>query len=149
AFPASQKSLLYAGGLTGLFRSLDGGATWSSLSQSLPGKTGVISLLASSATTLIVGVDSPPRETGLYKSTDGGTSWTRSDRSLTNSYVTSLAVDAEDSNSLWVASLARLFKSTDRGRTWSPSPLPPEIGANPGSSAFRVVPSAVDPATIL
>jgi photosystem II stability/assembly factor-like uncharacterized protein len=149
AFPATQKNLIYAGGLTGLFRSLDGGATWSSLSQSLPGKTGVHSFLASSATTLIVGVDSPPRDTGLYKSTDGGTSWTRSDRSLTNSYVTSLAVDAADSNTLWVASLARLFKSTDRGQIWSPIPLPPEIGDSSGSSAYRIVPSPVDPAAIL
>jgi photosystem II stability/assembly factor-like uncharacterized protein len=150
AFPLAQKNLVYAGGMAGLFRSLDGGATWSSLSQGLPSGVGVRSLLASTnrATTLIVGLTNPPRDTGLYKSTDGGTSWTRSDRGLTDSYVTSLAVDAADSNTLWMASLATLFKSTDRGQTWSLPPLPPDIGNSLERSTSRVILSPVDPETV-
>jgi len=151
SFPPTQKNLIYAGGSAGLLRSLDDGATWSSLSQVLPPGARVSSLLVSGsrATTLIAGLTLPPRNTGLYRSTDGGTSWTRSDRGITNSYITSLAMDPEASNTLWVASLGTLFKSTDRGRTWDPSPLPADIGESSRSSATHIVISQINPETLL
>jgi photosystem II stability/assembly factor-like uncharacterized protein len=150
-FPPTQKNLIYASGFAGVFRSLDDGATWSSLSQGLPPGAIVSSLLASGsrATTLIVGLINPPRSTGLYRSTDGGTSWTRSDRGIADSSVTSLAMDPEDSNTLWVTSLGTLFKSTDRGRTWNPSPLPADIGESLGSSTAKIVISPFDRETLL
>jgi photosystem II stability/assembly factor-like uncharacterized protein len=144
AFHPTQKKTVYAAGAEGVFRSVDDGATWSSLSQDLPSQALITSILVSATTApaLIVAVDFPTQQSGVFKSTDDGTSWTRSIRGLTASYVSSIALDAHDFNTLWVVANYSLLKSMDRGRTWS-SILP-----EPTTDARWVVTSPIDPETV-
>jgi photosystem II stability/assembly factor-like uncharacterized protein len=147
ALPSTGKSSVYAGGIGVVYRSVDAGATWSLLSQDLPPDAEIRSLLIPTGKTpaLLAGVDLPAVETGVFRSTDGGTSWTRNVQGLTASVVTSIAVDAEDSNTLWAAANFVLFKSADRGRTWSQIPEP-----RPAVAVYDrwVGTSPVDPQTV-
>ena len=148
AFDPTQKRVLYAGTQGGVTRSLDGGLTWTPLSNDLPDGIHMTSLLLSPTrpATLLVGVDFPVHQGGVFRSTDAGASWTRANQGLTASNVNSLALDAGDAGTLWVVANDILFKSTDRGRSWTPilpEPLPP-ISAY----ARRVVTSPADPDTV-
>ncbi|MFY9821823.1 MAG: hypothetical protein WAM82_10605 [Thermoanaerobaculia bacterium] len=147
AFPSTGKNTVYAGGIGGVYRSANAGATWSLLSQDLPPDAEIRSLLIPTGKTpaLLASVDFPAVETGVFRSTDGGTSWTRNVQGLTASVVSSIAVDAEDSNTLWAAANYVLFKSTDRGRTWNQIAEP-----RPATAVYDrwVVTSPVDPQTV-
>lgn len=148
AFHPTQKKVLYAGTQGSVARSLDGGTTWTPLSQDLPDGILVGSILLSPTrpATLLVGVDYPAHQAGVFRSTDDGASWMRANQGLTASNVNSIAVDTRDPNTLWVVANDILFKSTDRGRSWSPilpEPLPPIT-----AYARQVVTSPVDPQTV-
>jgi photosystem II stability/assembly factor-like uncharacterized protein len=116
-----QSDVVYAGTAAGLFRSQDGGETWTPLSQGLPdrGTLTVLAFFPSSPQSLFAGVFTYVRRGGVFKSTDEGTSWTLSSHGLSALNVQSLAVDPQTRGTLWVAANFTLFKSTDRGATWS------------------------------
>lgn len=140
AFPPTQKNLVYAGGLPGIYRSSDSGVTWIRLG--FPAEAHSLLVSSLSASTLIVGAAGDTQSDGIYKSTDGGGSWTRSDRGLAASKINSLALDAQDSNTLWTIADQNIFKSTDRGQTWSPLLVDPEIFFR---SVQRITVSPADP----
>jgi photosystem II stability/assembly factor-like uncharacterized protein len=92
---------------------------------------------------LATGENSNPRSSmfgdGIYKSTDAGMTWARV--GLENSeHIGSLLIDPRDSNVVWVASQGPLwssggdrglYKTSDGGRTWTPSlQISPDTGAN-------------------
>ena len=116
---------LYAGTCDrGLFKSTDGGASWTAT-----GLTNIsVSALAidpKTPTTLYAGavtVDCatgallPPVEAGVFKSTDGGASW-----GYIGPYqvVYALAIDPQTPTTLYAGTYWEVFKSTDGGATWS------------------------------
>src|SRR5229473_6999569 len=122
---------LYAGayflssemGWAAIFKSTDGGASWSDTGAVL---NWVQALAIDPVTpTTIYAVD--PYAT-VYKSTDGGATW--SGTSLTNISVTVLVIDPVTSTtdpnhvlSLYAGTEIGVFKSTDRGASWSPTGL--------------------------
>ena len=114
----------------GIFKSSDGGAHWTNLA----GETGV--LVAGLAGETICSFDIDPGNTNilyagtskngalskgvLFKSIDGGKEWTKSDTGLTCDSVTSLAIDASDTNTVYASTLVDgVFKSVDSGRNWT------------------------------
>ncbi len=122
--------LLYAGTGGGVFRSTDGGLSWS------PSNTGLTSLSVTAIvihpttrTTLYAGTHS-----GVFKSTDGGTSWTGA---TAYPFVTAMAIDPITPTMLYASSdVGGVFKSMDGGASWTAS--------NSGLSRLSVHAMAMD-----
>ena len=106
-------SVLYAGAFGwGVFKSTDGGTSWTNAKSGLT-NTYVRSVLAISNATVFCGTND-----GVFKTTDGGLTWVRV---LTTTFsVRGLAHDVQ-TTSLYAATYGSgLFKSTDFGSSWTP-----------------------------
>lgn len=124
---------------SGVFKTVDGGATWTHASAGLPTYPGstatafdVLALaihpsnpdiLWATAVNLRDGVN--PRQGFVYKSTNGGLSWSNSSSGLsTDVDIRALVVDAGNPNVLYAAGAGSLanpgsvFKSEDGGASW-------------------------------
>ena len=107
---------VYAGGQSGIYKSLDGGTTWTKKAPGL----GVIKLVNPVRNAVYV-----VSANGLYKSTNGGGAWKLLTRGLPSPYrATQLVADPADPNRLYAAvvdidtHVSRLFKSVDGGSSW-------------------------------
>jgi photosystem II stability/assembly factor-like uncharacterized protein len=125
-------SNIYAGmgGLnTPLFKSVDGGGSWSSVAQFQLGPYSWISsvLVGSASSNLIFAAANSPYINGtVFKTTDGGANWTREGLRAETSTV--MALDASDSNTVYLGDddpygcgEGTLYKSVDGGSTWAAS----------------------------
>jgi photosystem II stability/assembly factor-like uncharacterized protein len=125
----------------GVFKSLDGGASWDARNSGLPGKLYLYALA----------ID-PQREStlyavlaggGVFKSSDGGESWSAVNAGLPTisvngrqSYlVTSLVIDPVHPDTLY-ANGNGVYRSTDGGATWK--------AVNMGLTTFGVNSLAID-----
>jgi len=108
-----------------VFKSTDGGASWSATDVDLP------------VYGLVIDASSPERlyataTTGHFKSTDGGSSWSATGLSL---HVLDLAIDPRNPDVLYAAtSGSGVLRSLDRGSTWQ------AINAGlPGLVVYKIV----------
>jgi photosystem II stability/assembly factor-like uncharacterized protein len=127
---------LYAGTFGGVFKSRDGGGSWSAASTGLP-DTGVWSLAIDPETpaTLYAGSIG-----GVFKSTDGGGNWSPSNTGLTSTSVEALVIDPQTPATLYSGTFNHgVFKSTDGGGNWSP--------VNAGLTNLEIHAVRIDPAT--
>jgi photosystem II stability/assembly factor-like uncharacterized protein len=108
----------------GIYKSRDGGETWSKLSSGLPATLiGKIDLDVARSNPRVVYamIEAPRDEGGLYRSDDAGATW----RLVNNNprlrarpfYFHYVDVNPKDENEVWVNELA-LHRSTDGGRTF-------------------------------
>ena len=132
----------------GIYKSSDGGETWTKLSSGLPGTLiGKIdiSVARSQPATVYAMVEAPGNEGGLYKSADAGASW-----KLVNSaanlrtrpfYFHYVDVNPKDPNDVWVNSLT-LLRSRDGGATFTAVPTPHSdnhgIWFNPDNPSYAI-----------
>jgi photosystem II stability/assembly factor-like uncharacterized protein len=131
---ASQRSVGYG---DGVYRSLDGGASWTRVGLEKSEHIGKI--LIDPRDTDVVYVASqgplwaPGGDRGLYKTTDGGETWKRVLEVSENTGITDIAFDPRDPDVLYAASYQRrrhpgilvaggpesaVYKSTDAGASW-------------------------------
>jgi photosystem II stability/assembly factor-like uncharacterized protein len=109
----------------GIYRSRDGGETWSKLSKGLPqtliGKID-LDVARSNPRTLYAMIEAPGAEGGLYRTNDAGDTWSlvTNDQRLRARPFYFHYVDVHPGNAeeVWVSEL-RLWKSGDGGRTWA------------------------------
>ena len=114
----------------GIYKSTDGGDTWTKLTSGLPGRLiGKIDIdvARSAPRTVYAMIEAPGNEGGLYRSDDAGASW-RLINSTTNLrprpfYFNYVDVNPENVEEVWVNALA-LLKSSNGGRTFSTVPTP-------------------------
>ena len=129
---------LYAGTSDGVFKTTDGGASWSPASTGLtcgaPPCTVSVSALAldpTTPTTLYAGTQGVSGSgtgtvvpvSGVFKSTDGGGSWSSVSTGLPpyGPFVTALALDPTTPTTLYAGTNGGgVFKTTDGGASWSP-----------------------------
>jgi photosystem II stability/assembly factor-like uncharacterized protein len=108
----------------GIFKSVDGGDTWTRLTNGLPAALiGKIDIDVARTNPRIVYamVEAPGAEGGLYKSDDGGASW----KLVNNSsgirarpfYFHYVDINPKDENDLWVGAVQQ-YRSTDGGKTF-------------------------------
>ncbi|MGH9311806.1 MAG: WD40/YVTN/BNR-like repeat-containing protein [Vicinamibacterales bacterium] len=114
----------------GIYKSSDGGETWTKLSAGLPQKLiGKIDLDVSRSNPRVVYamVEGPGAEGGLYRSDDAGATW----RNVNNSarlrarpfYFHYVDINPRSENEVWVNELA-LHKSSDGGKTFTQVAVP-------------------------
>lgn len=118
---------LFAGTNAGIYKSTDGGASWSAVNNGLPA-TFIYSLTISpdfaSDHTVFAGTPS-----GIFKSTDGGASWSGVNNGLANASVVSIVISPDFAADKTVFAAAffdsnpalgsRVYKSTDGGANWN------------------------------
>ena len=104
-----------------LFRSTDGGATWSNISEGLPADLGDASfpLVLDSATYLLgthKGDKGPAASPGIWRTVDGGDTWSRVfDRGVAGPPLVSV-----DGNLYWIIDVGGgVISSADGGVTWT------------------------------
>ena len=107
---------------SGLFRSQDGGQSWSRLTgNGLPeGDWGRTAVAVSTNGKRVYAIVSASKKPGLYRSDDGGDTWTlqNEDRRLTSRawYFGSITVDPNNADVIYVPNVA-LYRSEDGGKT--------------------------------
>lgn len=119
---------LYANGRvtdSGLFMSADGGTRWHPTGL----KNAYIRAVAIdplNSGTLYAGsannhwAERPIPYRGIFKSTDGGASWFAINNGLSNiTYITSIVIDRDNTNILYIGSDGGVFKSVNGGASWS------------------------------
>jgi photosystem II stability/assembly factor-like uncharacterized protein len=124
-------NLNYGGDGSGIWRSTNGGDTWSELTSGLPAGSSVgrvgLSLAVSSPSTLyaIYADASPGFFMGVYKTTNGGDTWTQTnDNALSNVYSSfgwwfgNIRVDPTNANRVFVLGLS-YYRTTNGGSSWS------------------------------
>ena len=133
--PDDPRIILAATSEKGLFRSTDGGVTWSESNSGLA--TSMLHRLAFAASDPAVVYLSTHE--GVYRSGDAGQTWTYRSTGLAYLFVNAIAVDPTDADIAYVGTAAEvntthtkhynpgmhegqnLYKTTDGGRTWFPS----------------------------
>jgi hypothetical protein len=114
AIDAGNPQTMYAGGYSSagarLFKTTDGGSSWTNATGSVIGTVSAIAVDPSSPSTVYCG-----DYYGPYRSTDGGVSWTR-----TGTFdVNSIALSPSQSTELYAAGDYGAYSSTDGGVTWA------------------------------
>ncbi|MBW7906791.1 MAG: hypothetical protein LC135_02250 [Phycisphaerae bacterium] len=127
-------------GPLGVFRSVDGGVTWSPLTNGLPAQSATrLAMSPADPNVLYAAIGHPfgdPLNNGIYKTTDGGASWSKLAGGLPLDSIgrISLAVAPGDANRLYAliarsndafgggASTLGAFRSDNAGLTWTPLP---------------------------
>lgn len=137
-YVASQGPLFSAGGERGLYKTTDGGATWTR-SLFISENTGITDVVLDPKNPDVVYAAAYPRrrhvgqaiggspEGGLHKSTDGGKTWTKLANGLPTGDVgrAALAVEGRTSPTQLFAFIeasgtqSGLYRSTDDGATWA------------------------------
>jgi photosystem II stability/assembly factor-like uncharacterized protein len=108
----------------GIFKSVDGGTTWTDISEGIPlegrGHIG-IAVAPTNRTRLYAVVDA--KEGGVFTSINGGGLWTRlsSDKRLWDRgwYFEKVNIDPKNADIVYVMNTS-MYRSTDAGKTWTP-----------------------------
>ncbi len=151
--PATPAPLYVATNNRGIFKSTNGGTSFTAINNGLPSMIGQINRLAfdptpsvpESSKVLYLGLSEAG---GMYKSTDGGANWVTSSTGLSSPLALSVHHVAVDSNNpaiVWIATGAGVFKSVNGGANWTPkysavdgggSTLPTDnVRVRPGNSS--------------
>lgn len=110
SFSLSDEGIVYADTISGVYKSTDGGGTWSFL-----GLRGIdvntVKVDTEDAQLVYAVADI---EIGLFKSLDGGEDWIQ----LAVDEVLTMDIDPNDPEVIWVVADSAIFKSSDQGDTW-------------------------------
>ncbi len=108
---------------SGLYKSTDGGATWTQLTNGLPAHVGHIGLSISPAAPhrVYAMVDSAPGQGGVYRSDDAGATWTHTDGEQRiwqrGWYFGGITADTRNPDVVYVMNTAT-YRSTDGGKSF-------------------------------
>lgn len=123
--PSELTENIQTGRTLGIFKSTDGGRSWTEINVGLPSRQ-IFTLVMDpeDSNTLYAGTYE-----GIAKTTDGGQQW--QPLRAPNRLVRSIAVDPQDSDNVYLGFDAGFYKSSDGGRTWQQSAagLSPEVNA--------------------
>ncbi len=114
---------------SGLYKSTDGGTTWTKLTDGLPqefGKAG-ISVSRANPERVFAVLEAEGKKGGVYRSDDAGEKWSQVNKDRINIarswYYMEIFADPQDENLVYVCN-APVTKSIDGGKTFSSVPTP-------------------------
>ncbi len=120
------------GGRSGLWKSTDGGDTWTELTKNpgmpkaLIGKIGV-SVSPANPRRIYASVEAKDTLGGIFRSDDGGANWMRTNGQqqfqVRPWYYSGITADPNNENTVWVMNL-QVWKSIDGGRTFARNRVP-------------------------
>lgn len=143
ASPATPSLVLAGTGGAGVFRSTDGGASWTRSSSGLPPDTMVSTLTF--APTAPDTVYAGTYASGGYRSSDAGQTWVKVTSSLDAGTFTDVAVDPQNAATVFIVSGdGSVWRSADGGVTWTL--LTSTGGGRIAGDALAIAPS--DPQTV-
>lgn len=110
---------------SGLYKSMDGGATWTEMTEGLPTEKGKMAIAVCQSNPqkvyALIESDTEQEKGGLFVSNNAGKSWSRvsGDHQLVQRawYYIELFIDPKDENTVYVLS-APALRSLDGGKTW-------------------------------
>jgi len=135
---------------SGLYKSTDGGDTWTELTEGLPKEKGKMAIAVSPANSdkvyALIESDSNQDKGGLFVSNDAGKSWSMvsGDNRLVQRawYYIEVFADPNDEDTVYVLS-ANMFRSEDGGKTWKTISVPHgdthDLWINPSNSKNMVL----------
>jgi len=135
---------------SGLYKSTDGGDTWTELTEGLPKEKGKMAIAVSAANSdkvyALIESDSNADKGGLFVSVDAGKSWSMvsGDNRLVQRawYYIEVFADPNDEDTVYVLS-AEMFRSEDGGKTWETISVPHgdthDLWINPNNSKNMVM----------
>jgi photosystem II stability/assembly factor-like uncharacterized protein len=104
--------------LTTLYRTVDGGGTWTPLTTNLPDSLIGPIAISPSDPAIVIAAEADR----LFRSTDGGSNWDPVGAQEISASVIAVAFDPRDSSIAYLGTAGGgAFKSSDGGATWSPS----------------------------
>ncbi len=125
AFHPTDPNILFAGAPSGgLWRSYDGGATWTSNTDAMP-TLGVSAIVFDPVNPARVYIGTGDRDAadspglGVWRSDDGGLSWTPAGDALSDRVVGDLLIHPENPAVLLAATSGGVWRSADSGDTWT------------------------------
>ncbi|MFC1501773.1 WD40/YVTN/BNR-like repeat-containing protein, partial [bacterium] len=141
AVDPANSNIIYIGGYirigssnyTELFKSSDGGSSWSSIVSGISGYVRDIEIDPTNSSKVYAGTSG-----GVYRSTNSGASWTKNNGSV---LAYELALDPNNPSTLYAGYSDRIYKSTDSGVNWTKyttglfGGLCYDIGVDHGSSS--------------
>lgn len=120
------------GGRSGLWKTNDGGDTWTELTfnpgipRRLLGKIG-ISVSPANPRRIYASIEAPDSLGGMYRSDDGGDTWTATSLdqrwSVRPWYYSAVTADPRDENTVYLMNLS-VWRSVDGGKTFNRVPVP-------------------------
>ncbi len=113
------RDIVYAGGLSGIYKSTSGGKYWDAVNTSLRGPRSMLVLpdgtvLAGASTLMGQGV-------GVYASTDRGGTWERRNEGLSDTAVASMVRNWRSGMLMLSTMRGNIFRLSDDGRSWTPA----------------------------
>lgn len=132
---------------SGIFKTVDGGATWTELTNGIPGEDkGRIGLAISRSNPSVLNAlvqTADPETTGTYRSEDAGVTWERVNAlDPRPMYYSHIVIDPTDDQRVYVLS-TNIYTSSDGGRTYAEiSPAPTyDVGLHRDQHALWIDPS--------
>ncbi len=126
ADPTAPNTLYAATTDLGIFKSVDGGVTWTAANNGIAHQSVQVLAIDPVHPQTLYAVASPAyaaTASAVYKTVDGANSWALIDSPPTS--ISQLEVDAQNPNIVWeVSATLPLRKSTDGGATWNPVTFP-------------------------
>jgi len=111
--PANPDTVYAAASSVGVFRSQDGGRTWSRTGLSTEAMVSAIVIDSGDAQTVYAATSN-----GFFASGDGGTSWGPRNQGLKETYLTALAADPLHPGTLYSGAWGGVFKTANAGGLW-------------------------------
>jgi len=103
---------------SGIFRSTDGGMTWTNSVLNNPPFIGKLEIDPQNPQVVYAAYNEPFTTNRLFMSTDGGRTWAPRSQGLPEFDVQAIRVDPTDSNTLYCGTDVGVYQSTDQGASW-------------------------------